>query len=70
MAYTQADLSKAYQAVNEQLQTAIDDNSQLASVMSGAVVTALKQGETGIAALAIALQNAEQQGTLTTDQIN
>ncbi|MDP2548088.1 tape measure protein [Oceanobacter sp. 4_MG-2023] len=70
MSYTQAELSTAYQTVNEQLQTAIDDNSQLASVMSGEVVTALKQGETGIAALAVALQNAEQQGTLTTDQIN
>ncbi|MCY0966128.1 tape measure protein [Parathalassolituus penaei] len=70
MAYSQEQLSEAYQAVNQNLQTSIDDNSKLAGVLSGEVLTALKGGEKGVASLAIALRNAEQQGSLTADQIN
>src|SRR5690606_15122934 len=70
MAYSQTELSARLAEVNEQLQVAIDDNSKLAGVMSGSLLDALKHGETGIAAFAIALRGAQQQGQLTQQQID
>lgn len=70
MAYSQAELSARLTEVNKQLQVAIDDNSKLAGVMSGSLLDALKNGETGIAAFAIALRGAQQQGQLTQQQID
>lgn len=70
MSYTQAELLERYAEVNKQLQVAIDDNSKLASVMSGAVLDALKNGEAGVAAFALGLRSTEQQGKLTQEQIN
>lgn len=70
MAYSQTELSARLAEVNEQLQVAIDDNSKLAGVMSGSLLDALKHGETGIAAFAIGLRGAQQQGQLTQQQID
>ncbi|WP_276681184.1 tape measure protein [Thalassolituus oleivorans] len=69
MTYTQQELSARMSETNTLLQAAVDDNSKLASVMSGALLDAMKNGETGIAAFAIALRSAEQQGKLTAEQI-
>ncbi len=69
MAYTQQQLSERLTEVNKQLKVAVDDNSKLAGVMSGALHDALKNGEAGVAALTIGLRGAEQQGQLTSEQI-
>ena len=69
MAYTEQQLSERLAEVNKQLQVAVDDNSKLASVMSGSLLDALKNGESGVAAFAIGLRSAEQQGQLTSEQI-
>ena len=69
MSYTQAELSARMAETNKQLQQAVEDNSKLSSVMSGALLDAMNNGETGVAAFAIALRGAEQQGKLTTEQI-
>lgn len=69
MTYTQQELSARMGETNKLLQAAVDDNSKLASVMSGALLDAMKNGETGVAAFAIALRGAEQQGKLTAEQI-
>lgn len=70
LAYSQAQLSERLAEINTQLQPAIDNNSQLASVMSGSLLGAMKNGEAGVSAFAIALRAAEQQGQLTGEQIS
>src|SRR5690606_4466790 len=62
-------LSGAYEGVTSALQEAIADISKLASVMQGEVVNDLNAGVEGVGGLALALKSAEQQGSLTADQI-
>ncbi|MEQ3693151.1 MAG: tape measure protein [Thalassolituus sp.] len=63
-------LSGSYKTAQEGLKEAIEDNSKLASVMQSELLTALNGGVEGLGGLAIALRSVEQQGGLTSEQIN
>lgn len=62
-------LSEAFNDSNTALKTAIEDNSKLAGVMQSELLGALNSGVEGLGGLAIALRGVEQQGSLTSDQI-
>lgn len=63
-------LSGAYQSAGAALKEAVADNSKLAGVMQSELLTALNGGVEGLGGLAVALRSVEQQGGLTSEQIN
>src|SRR5690554_12791 len=63
-------LSGSYRQVSESLKEAVEDNSKLASVLKKELLTSLNAGVEGIGGFALALKSAEQQGSLTAEQIS
>src|SRR5690554_6687194 len=63
-------LSGSYNQVSTALKEVIEDNSKLGGVLKNELLTSLNAGIEGIGGFALALKSAEQQGSLTAEQIS